>query len=177
VSAAARAVELRRRLEQAAHEYYVLDRPSLSDFEYDKLFRELQALERDHPELRDADSPTARVGRDVSESHLAKHTHLVPMASLDNAFDETELGEWEDAFGKLVGEAVAPKGTAANSRSTAPPSRSPIATAPSRWRRHARQRHRGRGRHGQRCAPSPTSRATSTGRTGPGPSRSAARST
>jgi len=106
VSAADRVVALRRQLEQAAHEYYVLDRPSLSDFEYDKLFRELQAIERDHPELRDADSPTARVGATVSESHLAKHEHLVPMASLDNAFDETELAEWEERVRKLVGDAV-----------------------------------------------------------------------
>ncbi len=84
----------------------MLDRPSLSDAEYDKLFRELQAIERDHPELRDADSPTTRVGADVGESHLAKHTHLVPMASLDNAFDEQELAEWDQRLRKLVGDAV-----------------------------------------------------------------------
>ncbi len=82
------------------------DRPSLSDAEYDQLFRELQALERDHPELREADSPTARVGADVGESHLAKHNHLVPMASLDNAFDETELAEWDQRLRKIVGDAV-----------------------------------------------------------------------
>lgn len=106
----ARAADLRRLLEQASHAYYVLDRPTLSDLEYDKLFRELQALERDHPELRDADSPTARVGASVSESHLAKHTHLVPMASLDNAFDEGELAEWEARLAKLVGEATRAEG-------------------------------------------------------------------
>lgn len=105
-SPAARAAELRQLLARAQHEYYVLDRPSLSDAEYDRLFRELQAIERDHPELRDADSPTARVGADVSESHLAKHTHLVPMVSLDNAFDETELEEWDQRLRKLVGDAV-----------------------------------------------------------------------
>jgi DNA ligase (NAD+) len=110
VSAAARAAELRRALERAAHEYYVLDKPSLSDAAYDKLFRELQALERDQPELRDADSPTNRVGAVVSESHLAKHTHLVPMASLDNAFDEAELGEWEVRLAKIVGEATREQG-------------------------------------------------------------------
>jgi DNA ligase (NAD+) len=93
-------------LVRAQHEYYVQDRPSLSDAEYDQLFRELQALERDHPELRDADSPTARVGADVGESHLAKHNHLVPMASLDNAFDETELAEWDQRLRKIVGDAV-----------------------------------------------------------------------
>ena len=102
----ARATELRRRLERAAHEYYVLDTPTLADAAYDALFRELQALERDHPELRDEDSPTARVGAVVSESHLAKHTHLVTMASLDNAFDETELAEWNVRLRKLVGDVV-----------------------------------------------------------------------
>jgi DNA ligase (NAD+) len=103
---AARAAELRRILERAAHEYYVLDRPSLPDVEYDRLFRELQALERDHPELRDEDSPTAKVGASVGESHLAKHAHLVPMASLDNAFDEAELAEWDARLRRLVGDAV-----------------------------------------------------------------------
>ncbi|MDH5233522.1 MAG: NAD-dependent DNA ligase LigA [Gemmatimonadota bacterium] len=103
---AARVAELRRQLERAAHEYYVLDAPTLSDAAYDKLFRELQALERDHPELRDEDSPTARVGAAVGASHLAKHTHLVPMASLDNAFDEAELAEWDVRLRKLVGDAV-----------------------------------------------------------------------
>lgn len=93
-------------LVRAQHEYYVEDRPSLSDAEYDQLFRELQALERDHPDLRDADSPTARVGADVGESHLAKHNHLVPMASLDNAFDESELAEWDQRLRKIVGDAV-----------------------------------------------------------------------
>ena len=53
--------ERRRTLEQASYEYYVLDRPKLSDREYDKLFRELQDLERAHPALRTADSPTMRV--------------------------------------------------------------------------------------------------------------------
>ena len=105
-----RAAELRRLIERAAHEYHVLDKPRLSDAEYDKLFRELQALERDHPELRADDSPTAQVGAAVNESHLAKHTHLVPMASLDNAFDETELDEWKDRVTKLVGDAVTTDG-------------------------------------------------------------------
>ncbi len=109
-AAAARAAELRERLARASHEYYVLDKPSLSDLAYDKLFRELQALERDHPGLRDPDSPTARVGASVGESHLAKHTHLVPMASLDNAFDDGELAEWEQRLARLVGGGVTQDG-------------------------------------------------------------------
>ena len=59
---AARAATLREQIERASHEYYVLDRPTLPDAEYDRLFRELQELEAQHPTLRTADSPTLRVG-------------------------------------------------------------------------------------------------------------------
>jgi DNA ligase (NAD+) len=98
-----RASELRALLHQASHDYYVLDRPTLSDAEYDRLFRELQALEREHPELRTPDSPTMRVGAEPASS-LAKHTHLVPMISLGNAFDEEELNGWEERIARLVGD-------------------------------------------------------------------------
>src|ERR1041385_244519 len=74
----ARAATLREQIERANHDYYVLDRPSLSDKEYDRLFRELKALEEAHPSLRTADSPTLRVGAEP-HSALAKHQHLVPM--------------------------------------------------------------------------------------------------
>src|ERR1041384_6178527 len=70
----ARAATLREQLEQASYEYYVLDRPKLTDFEYDKLFRELQAIERDYPELRTADSPTLRVGAEP-QRQLAQDQH------------------------------------------------------------------------------------------------------
>ena len=59
---AARIADLRRRIEDANHRYYVLDDPALPDAEYDRLLRELEALEAEHPELADANSPTARVG-------------------------------------------------------------------------------------------------------------------
>ena len=98
-----RAAELRALLHQASYEYYILDRPALSDAEYDRLFRELQAIEREHPELRTPDSPTMRVGAEPA-SALAKHTHLVPMISLGNAFTETELAEWEERIARLVGD-------------------------------------------------------------------------
>ena len=101
--AAARAAQLREQLERASREYYVLDRPSLSDRDYDLLFRELQSLEEAHPQLRSPDSPTMRVGAEPS-SALAKHTHLVPMLSLGNAFDEAELAAWEERASRLVGE-------------------------------------------------------------------------
>jgi len=100
---AARAAELRRLLERANHAYYVLDKPELSDAEYDRLFRELQDLEAKHPELRSPDSPTHRVGAEPAEK-FRKHRHLVPMLSLANAFTEAELAEWEDRNARLVPE-------------------------------------------------------------------------
>ena len=103
VSPERRAAELRSLLHQASYEYYVLDRPALSDAEYDRLFRELQTIEKAHPELRTADSPTLRVGAEPA-SALAKHTHLVPMISLGNAFTEEEVAEWEERIARLVGD-------------------------------------------------------------------------
>ena len=103
VSPERRAAELRSLLHQASYEYYVLDRTALSDAEYDRLFRELQTIEKEHPALRTADSPTQRVGAEPA-SALAKHTHLVPMISLGNAFTEAELADWEERIARLVGD-------------------------------------------------------------------------
>lgn len=100
---AARAAELRRLLERANYSYYILDRPELSDAEFDRLFRELQELEIAHPDLRTIDSPTARVGGEPSTA-FAKHRHLVPMLSLANAFDDDELTEWEERNARLAPE-------------------------------------------------------------------------
>jgi DNA ligase (NAD+) len=93
-AAAKRAAELRRELEEHNHRYYVLDQPSIPDAEYDKLFRELQALEAAHPELRTADSPTQRVGG-AALKEFAPVTHRLPMQSLNNCFSEEELGEFD----------------------------------------------------------------------------------
>ncbi len=98
-----RAAELRALLQQASHDYYIDDRPSLSDAEYDRAFRELQDIEREQPALRTADSPTMRVGAEPA-SALAKHTHLIPMISLGNAFTAVELNEWESRIARLVGD-------------------------------------------------------------------------
>lgn len=100
---AARAVWLRAALERASHEYYVLDRPTLSDAEYDTLFRELRTLEETHPALRTEDSPTLRIGADVGASHLTKYTHLVPMGSLNNAFSDEELEAWAASGREIAG--------------------------------------------------------------------------
>jgi DNA ligase (NAD+) len=98
---AARAAELRRILERANHAYYVLDQPEMSDAEYDRLFRELQDLEAQHPELHTPDSPTLRVGAEPAAG-FKKHRHLVPMLSLANAFTEAELAEWEARNARIV---------------------------------------------------------------------------
>ena len=102
---AARAATLREQIERANHDYYVLDRPTISDAEYDRLFRELQALEAAHPTLRTADSPTLRVGVEP-QSVLAKHQHLVPMLSLANSFNREELQAWEERLVRLAGDDV-----------------------------------------------------------------------
>jgi DNA ligase (NAD+) len=109
---AARAADLRQRLERATYEYYVLDRPTISDAEYDQLFRALQELERENPELRTADSPTLRVGA-PPQSSLPKHTHLVPMLSLGNAFNDDELRDWAERLTRLVGDDAAASGYSA----------------------------------------------------------------
>ena len=102
-AAAKRATELRATLERANQLYYVADAPELSDAEYDRLFRELQALEAEHPALATEDSPTRRIGA-APASALAKHTHRRQMLSLANAFSQDELSAWEDRNARLVEE-------------------------------------------------------------------------
>lgn len=89
-----RATELRHLLDRANHAYYVLDAPEIADAEYDRLFRELQSLESQHPELRTPDSPTQRVGA-APAAALVKVAHRRPMLSLANAFTDAELEAWE----------------------------------------------------------------------------------
>ena len=81
---------LRQQLHEASFRYYILDAPQLPDAEYDRLFRRLQQLEAEHPQVVSPDSPTQRVGAPVS-SGFPKITHAVPMLSLDNAFNHDEL--------------------------------------------------------------------------------------
>ncbi len=96
-----RAATLRQQIDQANHAYYVLDAPTISDAEYDKLFRELQSLEAEHPELQSTDSPTLRVGATPATA-LVKHTHARPMLSLANAFTPEELVSWEERNARLA---------------------------------------------------------------------------
>lgn len=85
-----RALELRAELKHHAELYYVLDRSEISDFEYDRLLRELAAIEEKHPELRTPDSPTHRIGGAPREGFV-KVEHGEPMMSLDNALEIDEL--------------------------------------------------------------------------------------
>lgn len=99
--AAERASRLREEIEAHNRRYYVLDAPTISDEAFDRLFRELQALEAAHPELAVSDSPTQRVGGAPLEAFRSV-THRAPMLSLNNAFDEEEVA----AFDRRVREAL-----------------------------------------------------------------------
>ncbi|AMX02773.1 NAD-dependent DNA ligase LigA [Microbulbifer thermotolerans] len=89
-----RAQELHEILQRANHMYYVLDNPELPDSEYDRRLRELQALEQEYPQLITPDSPTQRVGAEPLKAFAEVH-HEVPMLSLDNAFSDEELREFD----------------------------------------------------------------------------------
>ena len=85
--------ELTDRLKDAGYRYYVLDDPTMEDFEYDRLYRELEDLERAHPEYARADSPTKRVGGEIL-SQFEKVTHPVPLMSLQDVFSMEELNDF-----------------------------------------------------------------------------------
>jgi DNA ligase (NAD+) len=89
-----RADALRREINTHNYRYYVLDQPVISDAQYDKLLRELQEIETQHPELITPDSPTQRVGA-APLTAFGQVRHKPPMTSMDNAFDETEAHEWD----------------------------------------------------------------------------------
>ncbi|EKV03743.1 DNA ligase, NAD-dependent [Leptolyngbya sp. PCC 7375] len=89
-----RAQELRSQLQKASYAYYVLDAPDLPDEVYDRLYRELQDLEAQYPELVTPDSPTQRVGERPASQFTALE-HNIPLYSLENAFDIDEYRQWE----------------------------------------------------------------------------------
>ena len=89
-----RAAALRDDINDHNYRYYVLDSPVISDAQYDKLLRELQDLEQQHPDLISPDSPTQRVGAQPLALFGAVR-HKIPMTSMDNAFDDTEARDWD----------------------------------------------------------------------------------
>lgn len=95
-----RAEALRRELNFHNYRYHVLDSPLISDAEYDRMMRELQSLEAEHPELATPDSPTRRVGGEVSE-RFVRVRHPKPILSLGNAFEAGEVRAWYERIVKL----------------------------------------------------------------------------
>jgi DNA ligase (NAD+) len=100
-----RARKLREAIERHNRLYYIEDAPEITDAEYDTLFRELQSLESEHPELRSPDSPTQRVGG-APLAEFGEVRHRMPMLSIANAFDEEEVR----AFDRRVSQAVGAPG-------------------------------------------------------------------
>jgi len=100
--ASERVEQLREELRRHEHLYYVLDKPEISDAEYDGLMRELQKLEAEHPELLTPDSPTQRVGGKPREGFV-KVRHSSPMLSLDNALNEGEMRDFDRRVRELLG--------------------------------------------------------------------------
>ena len=92
---------LRALIRDADHDYYVLDRPRLTDAQYDELYRELARLETDHPDLVAPDSPTQRVPGEVAEGFEA-YEHPTPMVSLENVASEEAFGEWVDGLDRYL---------------------------------------------------------------------------
>jgi DNA ligase (NAD+) len=97
-----RVEELREQIRYHEHRYYVLDDPELSDADFDRLMQQLKNLEAAHPELTTPDSPTQRVGGKPREGFV-KVPHSTPMLSLDNAYNERELRDWERRVHELSG--------------------------------------------------------------------------
>jgi DNA ligase (NAD+) len=94
---------LRRLIDEANRQYYVLDNPEITDAEYDALFRELVELETQYPELVTPDSPTQRVGGPPSDA-FAKVTHRTPMLSLANAFERDDVREFDKRVHRALGD-------------------------------------------------------------------------
>ena len=98
--------KLREELSQHNHSYYVLDEPSITDFEFDVKLKQLQALELNYPELYDASSPTLRVGGEVTKN-FETIVHAQRMYSLDNSYSKEDLMDWEVRLRKMVDGSIA----------------------------------------------------------------------
>ena len=98
-----RILELRQLLRRYSYEYYTLDKPSIPDSEYDRLFRELEQLEEKYPEMDDPNSVTKRVGFEVL-SEFQKITHRIPMLSLGDVFSYDELRQWSKKITDVYGQ-------------------------------------------------------------------------
>ncbi len=97
-----RIISLRRQLHEHNHKYYVLNRPEISDQEFDFLMHELQRLEARHPEMYDANSPTQRVGSDLNQE-FTQVAHKYPMLSLANTYNGQDVAAWYDSVSRGLG--------------------------------------------------------------------------
>jgi DNA ligase (NAD+) len=100
-----RSQQLRQQLQAAGYAYYVLDQPVMEDAVYDRLYRELQDLEQQYPELVTADSPTQRIG-DRLTSQSGAVAHRIPLYSLENAFDMAEFANWQTGWQRVTGQEI-----------------------------------------------------------------------
>jgi DNA ligase (NAD+) len=94
--------QLRADLRQHNYNYYVLDDASISDYDFDILLKELQKLEEEHPQYFDANSPTQRVGGEITKS-FETVTHKNRMYSLSNSYSIEDLQDWEKRIKKILG--------------------------------------------------------------------------
>jgi len=97
-------LSLRKELDHHNHQYYVLDQPLISDYEFDALLKQLQALEHQFPEYFDANSPTQRVGGAITKNFKTL-AHEQRMYSLDNSYSKDDLLDWENRLQKILGNA------------------------------------------------------------------------
>ena len=97
-----RIAQLRSELHRHNHNYYVLNAPEISDYEFDLLMRELQDLEAEHPEMYDPTSPTMRVGSDIT-NEFAQVAHRYPMLSLGNTYSEGEVRDFYERVQRALG--------------------------------------------------------------------------
>lgn len=96
---------LRKELREHNHNYYVLDNPTISDYDFDMKLKELQDLEAQHPEFQDATSPTLRVGGMVTKN-FETVVHDYRMYSLDNSYSKEDLEDWEKRIQRILGDAA-----------------------------------------------------------------------
>jgi len=96
-----KARKLREKLLEADYKYYILAKPDIDDYTYDIMMKELQEIEAEFPELRTPDSPTQRVGSDLSND-FPTVIHDIPMLSLSNSYDENDLDEFDKRINNLL---------------------------------------------------------------------------
>jgi len=94
-------LELRKSLHRHNHLYYMLDNPEISDFEFDQMLKNLEELEKAHPEFQDSNSPTQRVGSSLNNDFTSVQ-HNYPMYSLENSYTQDEIIKWKDRIVKIL---------------------------------------------------------------------------